>query len=705
MKFAAAISVLLILPTVCRAEVLTLRSGQEARGEVAAIDADSVKLADGKVLPRKTVSEIQFGPAKAEQNAAPAAAQPSEADKKAAAEAFAMARDFGKKYSGMNGLVLLDQGAYTLNADGTSKMRTRQIRQILKESLKQSWGQIIRCSEEGRERVKIIKANVYTADGGIYTLDPSRIKISKPQSSSGDFFVSGSFCTQYAMENVQVGSIVDYEVEEETYNPFRKDFFFPTWGFQDDEGPVKVSEVSVTLPKDQPFYYSVRNFAGKKAAEPVMTASASGKTYAWRLENVLPMASEPMMPSYEDVAPFMRGAIFKDWDRIFDWTIGLYNERIKPSPELKEFTLNLIKDCRTDEEKARVIYHYVQKEIRYIAVKVGVSSGWGGYDANLTWKRRYGCCVDKSLLLTTMLGVAGIKASPILINTNNMQDIDYTIPQVGFDHSITVAEIGGKHVFLDSTGYDSRYPAISGFDYGVKVLNIFAKKIDFVPVPAPGENGSFYDFTIGISSGGNAVVSEKLSYSGAREGEVRGYYRSLKQEAQKRAFQEMAKGVNPAAELLDYGVNNAETINEPFTLATKYAISDYPRRAGNILIFNLPDFEMEAYRITEISQAGRAYPIEYGASMGRYYTYKLSLPDNYEVVSLPGKIELSGKYGSFKARCGQPEKGKVTCSSSWERGERVVSPSDYAAYKAFLETAASYTKNQLFFKDLSAKVN
>ncbi|HAH31386.1 MAG TPA: hypothetical protein DCL44_03625 [Elusimicrobia bacterium] len=704
MKFAAIIIILTILPPVCRAEVLTLRSGQETTGTVTAFDADSITLEDGKSLPRQMVSTIQFGQAKPEQQEA-AAARPSDQDKKAAAEAFDMARNFGKKYSGMNGLVLLDSGDYTLKTDGAWTLKTREIRQILKENLKQSWGQIIRCSEEGRERAKIIKANVYTADGGIYTLDPTRIKTSKPQSASGDFFVSGSVCTQYAMENVQVGSIVDYEIEEETYNPFRKDFFFPVWGFQDSEGPVKVSEISVTLPKGREFYYSLRNFPGKRSTEPKITESATAKTYAWRLENISPLANEPMMPSYEDVAPYLRGSLFKDWDRIFDWTIGLYNERTKPSPELKEFTLDLIKDCKTDEEKARAIYHYVQKEIRYIAVKVGVASGWGGYDANLTWKRRYGCCVDKSLLLTTMLGVAGIKASPILINTNDQQDIDYTIPQLGFDHSITVAEIGGKHVFLDSTGYDYRYPEIAGFDYGVHVLNVFNKKIDFVPVPTPVENGSFYYYDIAMSPTGSALISENMSYSGSREGELRDYYRSIKGEEQKRAFQQMAKEVSPAAELIDYKVNNAENINKPFTLATKYSITDYAKRAGDILIFHLPDFEVAAGRIKEISQAERIYPIEYMASLGRYYVYSISLPENYEVVLLPEKLELSDKYGSFTSQCAKAEKGKVVCTAFWERGERVIAPADYKAYKGFLEAAASHTKKQLFFKDSSVKIN
>ena len=69
-----------------------------------------------------------------------------------------------------------------------------------------------------------------------------------------------------------------------------------------------------------------------------------------------------------------------------------------------------IKKRLAELEKDFLVQDYVQKEIRYIAVKVGVASGWGGYDANLTWKRRYGCCIDKALLLTTMLKAAIKKA-------------------------------------------------------------------------------------------------------------------------------------------------------------------------------------------------------------------------------------------------------------------------------------------------------
>lgn len=700
---AVILSILFFLAPVSRAETIKLRSGEEMVGKVLSISPASLMLENAPALERAAVSEIQFAAETAKEKARAKPAEASPEQKKAAADAFALAKETAAEYPGMNGIVLLDHGEYVLKPNGTYTHRNRQVRRILKESLKQAWGQIIVCAEEGRERVKILKADVYSPDGSVSTLDPSLIKTSKPQSGGGDFFISGSICTQYAMPNVQVGSIVDYETESETYNPFRKDFFFPGWGFQDTEGPVRTSEVSVTVPNGTEFYHAVRNFKDPKTAEPAVSRSADAVTYYWKLENVPPIVGEPSMPSYEDAAPYMRGAVFKDWDRISDWAGAMHKERTKASPELEKFTLDLIKDSKTEQDKARSIYHYVQKEIRYIAVKVGVASGWGGYDANITWKRRYGCCIDKALLLTAMFNVAGIKSSPIFLNTNNMQEIDFRIPQVYFNHAITLAEIAGKKTFLDSTGYDYRFPQIASFDYGVKVLNIFGKTIEEVPVPEPKDNGSFYDYKLEVSSGGAVTVAEAMRYSGSREGGLRGYYRSIKKEEQKRAFQSFAKSVAPSAELISYEVNNAENIEEPFTLGVKYSIADYPQKAGNIRIFKLPDFEIEPGRIGEISQDKRLYPIEYDASMGRYYRYEIALPANYEVVSLPEKISLSSPYASFNAQCRTADIGRALCEASWERPSRIIPAADYAAYKEFIEKAASYTKKQLFFKDTALK--
>ncbi|MDD4005527.1 MAG: hypothetical protein PHW69_10060, partial [Elusimicrobiaceae bacterium] len=218
----------------------------------------------------------------------------------------------------------------------------------------------------------------------------------------------------------------------------------------------------------------------------------------------------------------------------------------------------------------------------------------------------------------------------------------------------------------------------------------------------PRDNGSFYDYNISISKSGDAVVSEAMRYSGAREGDLRQYYRSLKDEEQKQVFQQMIKGVSATAELLDYRVNNAETLSGPFTLDLKYGVKDFFQKAGDIRIAQLPGFAIGAERIEEVSLSARRYPVKYsgsGSVLGRYFSYSITIPAGYETVSLPEPVSLSNKYGSFAAGCRQEKPDLVNCGLRWERTANTIAAKDYAQYKNFLETAANYTKKQLFFRD------
>ncbi|MBI5244286.1 MAG: DUF3857 domain-containing protein [Elusimicrobia bacterium] len=550
--FGTAILLLFAAQTSASSETLKMRSGTDIHAGVSSLDAGKLLLEDGRSLPREDVLEIQFAMKKPEQ----AAAAADHAAVQRGKDLFSQAEEFGKRHQGTDGLVLLDEGEYVVRDDGTWVERTRFAGRILKEALKQSWGEAAGYFEEGRERVRIVKATVYHPDGKVFPLEPEKIKTSKPQGQA--LFFTEYHTISYPLPQVEVGSIVEWEIEKETYNPFRKDFFFPRWGFQ-SASPVLVSRFSITVPKSQKLFYAVRNFTGpwKKQAEPRIISDEKARAYSWELRDVPQIVGEPLMAQYWDYAPGLKAALFKDWDRIFDWLAQMYKERSNPGTELAQFALELIKDCRTDEEKTAAIYHYIQKQVRYVAVKMGVASGWGGYDANLTWKRRYGCCIDKALLFTAMLKAAGIYSSPVLLDTNHAADHDFRVPDIWFEHAITYLKLAGRGFFLDSTGYDYRYPAFPTMDHGVKALNVFAKDMEMVEAPKPEGNSSRYEYSARLSSAGDADVGYSARYIGAREGELRGYYKSIKESEQKKVFQNRVNEISPS------GIRSRTTPSRP----------------------------------------------------------------------------------------------------------------------------------------------
>jgi hypothetical protein len=135
-RTAISIGILGLAAAVSSAETLKLRAGAAIQAPVSSMDSRAITLEDGRVLPRESVEEIQF--VNKEAPAAAVAADPEAQSR--GRELFRQAEDFGKRFPGVDGLVLLDEGEYILNEDGTWVERTHFVGRILKEGLKRSWG-------------------------------------------------------------------------------------------------------------------------------------------------------------------------------------------------------------------------------------------------------------------------------------------------------------------------------------------------------------------------------------------------------------------------------------------------------------------------------------------------------------------------------------------------------------------------------------
>lgn len=681
-------------------EIVTFQSGKETEDELLWLNPSNVIFRKGGSFERNDVSMIRFSEKAGAAVKAEAAAEREipEGLAERSKELFSRAAGLLKKYPDAQALVLDDEGEFFYKADGTTRSRYVYSVMALKEEAKKSFGQVTAYETKGRTSARILSASVYCPGGKIYPLDPSKIQKTEPQSAE-KFFSAGGRYLIYQLPGFETGCIADYEIESEDYNPYKKEFFFPSWTFQ-TTFPVARSEIKITIPEDKGLTYAARNFTGSHAkfSKPEISEKGGNRTYLWRVSGVPPIIPENDMPPLGDVSMNLTASILGSWDEIFKWTNKLYRERSVANEKLREFTLELIKDCKTEEGKAAKIYHYVQKEVRYIAIKVGIGSGIGGYDANLTWERKWGCCVDKALLLSAMLNVAGIENSPILIATNDHSKFDTGVPELAFNHAISVIYTGGKKIFLDSTNYDYRFPQIASFDYGVNVLNIFKNSIDRIPSPLPSENAGFYDYSIEIDSRGGISVSETMKYAGSREAELRGYYRNIKETEQRHVFERMVKSVSPKARLEEFRINNAETLEEPFFMYRKYSVEDHLQKAGDILIFEIPDFEMSPGELNEVSLNERKFPIEKRVTVGAYSAYRLFLPENAEIISMPEKAGFENKHLSFRAGCEKKSGGELFCFKELEKKSRIIPASDYAGYKALLEKIANYTRKNVYFK-------
>src|SRR4029077_4208329 len=92
-------------------------------------------------------------------------------------------------------------------------------------------------------------------------------------------------------------------------------------------------------------------------------------------------------------------------------------------------------------EKMLALAEFMQKDIRYVAIKLGIG-GLQPHAAVETFSHRYGDCKDKATLLASMLKEIGIDSYLVIINTERGGVTPSTPPHIGsFNHAILAIHI------------------------------------------------------------------------------------------------------------------------------------------------------------------------------------------------------------------------------------------------------------------------
>ena len=106
---------------------------------------------------------------------------------------------------------------------------------------------------------------------------------------------------------------------------------------------------------------------------------------------------------------------------------------------MKTKVKELVKNAPSQEEKIKVLYHYLQENMRYVSVQLGIG-GWQTFDAKYVEENKYGDCKALTNFMKSMLKAADIEAYAALIkNGRNVLD-----QEIDFDFKIIGTDIDGR---------------------------------------------------------------------------------------------------------------------------------------------------------------------------------------------------------------------------------------------------------------------
>ena len=170
----------------------------------------------------------------------------------------------------------------------------------------------------------------------------------------------------------------------------------------------------------------------------------------WDISDSPAIEDEPEMPPAQSIAGRMvvnyfppsgvAGNSMGTWQDVGKWFASLSNDRKAPSPEIKQKVAELTSGSADTLMKLRALTEFVQKDIRYVAIEIGIG-GYQPHPAVSIFTNRYGDCKDKATLLATMLHEVGIDPFYVLVNTRRGVISPEYPPGLNFDHVILAIPI------------------------------------------------------------------------------------------------------------------------------------------------------------------------------------------------------------------------------------------------------------------------
>ncbi|HEY5465279.1 MAG TPA: DUF3857 domain-containing protein [Hanamia sp.] len=495
---------------------------------------------------------------------------------------------------------------------------------------------------------------------------------------------------QVVFTNLEAGDIIvfKYRLQSYVYGRFAKDF----WDKYYFGGQIysAITKYNLLVPAGLKINYVFSN----SNVQPVKKKIEDFDQYSWVITNPTPLQDEPLMPLIVDEGTVLHISTISSWKEIANWYSDVSNNKSEEDFEILALYKKLFPDSKkamTQFEKAKIIYEYIESNIRYSSVSFR-QSAFVPQRASITLTTRLGDCKDLSNLFVTLARMAGINAQMVLIDTRDNGQKDILLPSVEFNHCIAKAMLDNKIYYIELTDNYLPFTSLPNNLNGALALEIPVKSVsenaELVHLKSNNRVKDVIKSVIGITPDNDDLnLNVTTTKYGAFSSSVRTDYLNLDNEKQKQTLEKTIAGSYKNNIRLDnVSFSNLDKLNDSVTYTYKYKVMDEIAEIGDLKTFKIiyPDIVAS---LNYFSADKRVYPIEYWSyeNADAYETtVNISVPEGMKFVELPKGETLSFKDLKYSIQYTLKAPGKLVITRSFSDGrDQQISPEDYPAFKSF----------------------
>ena len=464
------------------------------------------------------------------------------------------------------------------------------------------------------------------------------------------------------------GNIVGYEYEVEA-RPF---FLQDDWSFQEHD-PVRESRFSIQLPPGWEFKSSWLNHTEIKPVD------AGNNLWQWSVSDVKAIRHEPSMPPIEGFLAQMVVTFFPstgrpangiaEWNDLGNWENQLLVGRLDASPELKQEVVTLTADKQTQLQKMHAIAHFLQHDIRYVGIELGIG-GFQPHPAAEVFSHRYGDCKDKATLMRSMLHEIGVESFFVVINMERGVVTSQTPAQpYGFNHAIVAIKLPdglddpslvaivqhpkfGRLLYFDPTDEITPFGQIRGELQASYALLVTPTGGELRPLPVqpPDMNSISRTAKLTLDPSGLLKGSVKETRLGGRAWSERWALRNVSKDIDRvKPIETMLASSLSNFRITHASITNLTQTSLPFGFDYSFESDNYAKSAGGLLLVRPRVLGNKALGFLETKEP-RKFPIEFDEPTRDTDVFEIAIPPGYAVDDTPPPVDEEHSFASYHSK-------------------------------------------------------
>jgi Domain of Unknown Function with PDB structure (DUF3857)/Transglutaminase-like superfamily len=564
-----------------------------------------------------------------------------------------------------NAVLLYSEDALSVQSNGKIKKVERRVYKILRPDGRQ-YG-TVRANFDAESKINNIHGWCIPAQGKDYEVkDKEAIETGLLGVQNGELMtdLKSKILTIPAADP---GNVIGYEIEQELRPYVMQDI----WSVQKVDVPVREAHYSLQLPAGWEYKAVWLN-------HPEVQPSGGGGQWQWVVNDVKAIKPEGGMPPWQSVAGFMvvslfgnasgRNNGFQDWKAMGLWENGLAKGRREASPEIKKKTAEITANAPTTLDKMRALAEFVQKDIRYVAIQLGIG-GWQPHPAPEIFLHKYGDCKDKATLLSTMLNEIGVESYYLDINTQRGTITPGTPATRWFDHVVLAIRLPGElndlslHMIIshpklgrllifDPTDEFTPFGHLRGELQESYALLVTPDGGELIKVPQlpSAMSGVVRTAKLALASTGTLSGEFVEQHYGDYGTQQRAVLKSVTKDTDRvKVIESLISHSLPAFQLTKASYSNLNQVDQPFGYQYSLVAQNYAKNAGNLLLVRPRVLGSNSSDVLEKKEP-RMFSVEFDGPAKNMDTIEITLPVGYEVDDLPPPMNADYSFASYHSK-------------------------------------------------------